>query len=671
MDNPFDPLTDDELRASEADREQASAEEWTAIVPIPKHAFPMIREINLAGYPLDQHWAFRNAEGQPLAIECKWVFKDKKEVRPAIFCRHEDGREEWRLRHLPAPRPLYGLDQLAQRPDAPVMVVEGAKKCEPAEQRFLEYVAVASSGGTGGVVHADWAPLEGRRVVVWPDADEPGRKAAAKIAHLALEAGAASVRVVQVPRDFPDGWDLADGPPAGVDLHALLAAARPAGHEEAERRSAGASGGGASGALPGVSLDDFNAYMPTHAYVYMPTREMWPAVSVDARIPPLPLADGEAKTTKASRWLDQNKPIEQMTWAPGEPDIIEGRLVTNGGWIERPGCRCLNLYRPPTIVLGDPAKAQPWLDHVHSVYPDDADHIIMWLAHRVQRPHEKINHALVFGGSQGIGKDTILEPLKAAIGPWNFEEVNPKQVLGRFNGFLKSVILRVSELRDLGEIDRYAFYDAMKAYTAAPPDVLRVDEKHLREYSVFNVTGVILTTNHKADGIFLPADDRRHFVAWSTLSKDAFSADYWTKLHGWYASGGNAHVAAYLHQLGLSAFDAKAPPPKTAAWWDIVSSSRAPEDAELADALDGLGNPNVITLAEISREASALGEFLSDRKNSRKIPHRFEECGYTPLRNGGAQDGLWKINGRRQAIYAKSSMALRDQLIAAKARYGV
>ena len=71
------------------------------------------------------------------------------------------------------------------------------------------------------------------------------------------------------------------------------------------------------------------------------------------------------------------------------------------------------------------------------------------------------------------------------------------------NGFLKSVILRVSEARDLGDVNRYKFYDHMKAYTAAPPDVLRVDEKNLREYSIFNCSGVILTTNHKTDGIYL------------------------------------------------------------------------------------------------------------------------------------------------------------------------
>ena len=119
----------------------------------------------------------------------------------------------------------------------------------------------------------------------------------------------------------------------------------------------------------------------------------------------------------------------------------------------------------------------PWLDLVHKVYPDEADHIVLWLAQRVQRPHEKINHALVLGGKPGIGKDTILEPVKQAVGPWNFADISPKQALGRFNGFVKSVILRINEARDLGEFDRYAFYDHMKAFIAAPPDVIRVDEK--------------------------------------------------------------------------------------------------------------------------------------------------------------------------------------------------
>ena len=267
----------------------------------------------------------------------------------------------------------------------------------------------------------------------------------------------------------------------------------------------------------GVSLEDFYGYMPLHNYIFIPSRDLWPASSVNAIIGPLPVLDatgksvldknGKPKMIKPSTWLDKNRRIEMMTWCPGESEVIADRLVAEGGWIDRIGCSTFNLYRPPTVAHGDPEKARPWLDHVHRVYGDDAGHIILWLAHRAQRPQEKINHALVLGGLQGIGKDTLLEPAKHTVGPWNFIEVSPQHLLGRFNGFVKSVILRVNEARDLGDVNRFSFYDHMKAYTAAPPDVLRVDEKHLREYSVFNVCGVIITTNHKADGIFLPADD--------------------------------------------------------------------------------------------------------------------------------------------------------------------
>jgi hypothetical protein len=267
----------------------------------------------------------------------------------------------------------------------------------------------------------------------------------------------------------------------------------------------------------GISLDDFHAYMPQHNYIFVPARATWPAASVNSRIPPIKLTgdngsplldkDGKQIVLSASGWLDRFKPVEQMTWAPGLPTIIENKLIVEGGWIDRSGVRCFNLYLPPNAEYGDPEKARPWIDHVNYVYPDEAEHIFDWLAHRVQRPEEKINHALVLGGAPGIGKDTMLAPARYAIGAWNCQEASPTQILGRFNGFLRSVILRVSEAHDLGEFDRYQFYDHMKGYIAAPPETLRVDEKHIREHHIVNCCGVIITTNHKADGIYLPAED--------------------------------------------------------------------------------------------------------------------------------------------------------------------
>ncbi len=424
-----------------------------------------------------------------------------------------------------------------------------------------------------------------------------------------------------------------------------------------------------------ITLGDFYAYMPQHCYIFVPSREMWPASSVNARIPPIDV--GAGKTIKASAWLDQTQAVEQMTWAPGLPIVIKDRLISEGGWIERPGCRTFNLYRPPAPHIGDPNEAGPWLAHLERLYPDDAAHIVRWFAHRVQRPEEKLNHALVFGGAEGIGKDTVLEPIKYGVGPWNFAEVNPQQVLGRFTPHLKSVVLRLSEAHDLGDTDRYALHEKLKTLIAAPPDVLRCDEKNLREHSVVNVLGVIITTNHE-DGLYIPGDSRRYFVAWSEITKEDYAQNYWQDIYHWYyQEGGIGHVVAHLKALDLSGFDPKAPPPRTPAFWRTVNTGRAPEEGELADALEALyashsragaeqETPAAVTIGRIAPFASeSFRLWLTDRRNSRQIPHRMRAVGYTAVPNKDAKDGLWKVDGKRQVIYARRELAERERLIEA------
>ena len=122
------------------------------------------------------------------------------------------------------------------------------------------------------------------------------------------------------------------------------------------------------------------------------------------------------------------------------------------------------------------------------------------------------------------------------------------------------MILRISEARDLGDVTRFAFYDKTKTYIAAPPDTLPVNEKYLKLYYMPNCIGCVITTNYKTDGIYLPPDDRRHFIAWTNCVEADFAADYWDRLWSWYANGGMQHVTAYLHALDLSGFNPKKPP---------------------------------------------------------------------------------------------------------------
>ena len=134
----------------------------------------------------------------------------------------------------------------------------------------------------------------------------------------------------------------------------------------------------------GVTVDDFYAYMPGHNYLFVPAREPWPAASVNARLPDMKGENGD--DMKASDWLDAYRPVDQMTWAPGMPALIAGKLVDAGGWITRQGCNTFNLYREAAPISGDLTRAEPWLAHLKEIYPDNADHVVAWLAHRVQRP---------------------------------------------------------------------------------------------------------------------------------------------------------------------------------------------------------------------------------------------------------------------------------------------
>jgi hypothetical protein len=418
-----------------------------------------------------------------------------------------------------------------------------------------------------------------------------------------------------------------------------------------------------SATLPsGTTLDDLCSYAPSRMCIYLPCKTMWPNASVDDRIDPRPLLDASGnpvKNTKgkvvmisASVWLAQNRSVEALTWDPGKPEFIRDYVVVDGGYIEKPGATTLNFYRPPpNIQLGDAAQAGRWVDHWKLLYPDDADHIIAWLACRVQRPGEKINHALVLGGAPKIGKDTLLEAVVQTVGEWNFQNIKLNHLVGRNNGFLKSLIVRLSEARDVGEgaADLYRLNDHVKDMLATPPSTLLINQKYINEYYVLNRVGMIVTSNHR-DALKLPANDRRHYVAFSERRGEEFPTEFWDSFWTWYENGGFAHVAALLYQHDLSNFNPKAEPRKTDAFDYMVGASRGVAYGELADAIDELGNPPALTINELMAVAPSL-ESLRNPDRRKGTSHRLAECGYVAIGNPTAKDSLWRIKGQRQTIY--------------------
>lgn len=88
----------------------------------------------------------------------------------------------------------------------------------------------------------------------------------------------------------------------------------------------------------------------------------------------------------------------------------------------------------------------------------------------------------------------------------------------------------------------------------------------------------------------------------------------------------------------------------------------------MADVLDLIGNPDATTILRIADAADfELSQWIKDRKNRRIIPYRLEKVGYVQVRNEYASDGMWKVYGKRQVIYAKNALSIGDRIRAAKA----
>ena len=227
MNDPFAPLGGGSSRAP-----KKKDDGWRCVAPVPDDAPPPPEAHPSLGKPSGR-WFYADAEGRLLGLTNRFDAADgSKQFRPSTLWERQRGhRREWRWEAWPAPRPLYGLDRLAERPKAPVVVTEGEKAADAAGRLLPGRVVVTSPNGSKSASKADWSPLAGRRVVIWPDADAPGAAYAEEVARLAAEAGASSVAVLAPPEGAAEGWDAADAEAEGwttARVEELIASARSA-----------------------------------------------------------------------------------------------------------------------------------------------------------------------------------------------------------------------------------------------------------------------------------------------------------------------------------------------------------------------------------------------------------------------------------------------------------
>jgi len=140
--------------------------------------------------------AYTERDGNPLywRIRAKNAQTGEKWIRPMKRVGQTYVLGEPTADEQPTGKPLYRLHHLNAQPGAVVIVTEGEHKADKLAALGL---VVTTSGAADSAERADWEPLTGRDVRIWPDHDDAGQRYAEAVAKKLAPLGC-DVRVLDV-----------------------------------------------------------------------------------------------------------------------------------------------------------------------------------------------------------------------------------------------------------------------------------------------------------------------------------------------------------------------------------------------------------------------------------------------------------------------------------------
>lgn len=264
--------------------------------------------------------------------------------------------------------------------------------------------------------------------------------------------------------------------------------------------------------------------------------------------------------------------VDKLDFCPKMPKIFV-----------KEGVKYFNTWNDIHERKGIKGDCQKWLNHWDVLgWCEHRKHMLQWMAFTILYPEQKINHILLLGGKEGVGKDLLLTPFLNAMGRYSRVE-NGSALLNGFSSYLlntKHLHFNETEVGDMKSAEQVS--SKLKPLATAPPNKIPVDQKYLIPISIQNIVNVSMTTNSLMP-IKLNGTSRRYYAIWSLLEildKDQDVKPEWKKyfhdLWNWMREGGMDHCIYYLRNcVDLSDFDPRATPKMTEFLRDITESSKS------------------------------------------------------------------------------------------------
>lgn len=219
--------------------------------------------------------------------------------------------------------------------------------------------------------------------------------------------------------------------------------------------------------------------------------------------------------------------VEDVTFAPGQPERIGNKLNTWEGW----GCE---------PVAGDVSVWKRLLQHLFDGDETKIRWFEQWCAYPLQNPGTKLYTAcLLWGLHKGTGKTAVAYMLGKIHGS-GFIEIKNKDLRSGFNGWAANRTLIYGD--EITANDSRVDADWLKGVITQHN--VRINEKFQVPYVLPDCANYLFSSNHP-DALFIEDGDRRYFV--HQVTNEPLPQVFYEEMDDWmHHDGGPSALFHYL-----------------------------------------------------------------------------------------------------------------------------
>ena len=201
-------------------------------------------------------------------------------------------------------------------------------------------------------------------------------------------------------------------------------------------------------------------------------------------------------------------------------------------------CKVANTYSPPFEQHKQPEEDyQRYIDKFilfcQELFGEEAEFMFDWIAHQIQKPHEKLTMApVLISEARGIGKNLFFDIMKNMVGKWNTTEADVTEAVDKYCEFaLRHHLVLINEanvdVRDKRGINvRRELLERVK--TKITENMQTVEPKYVGRFNARSFINYLVAGN-TMDAIPVEEGDRRFHVIEITAARKprAYYEDLW------------------------------------------------------------------------------------------------------------------------------------------------